>query len=173
MLETRGRKHGHSHLSPTVEPPLKKRRSRSRSMNGQGASKKKAAKHEKMTPMDTIDPRKLHPPNTDLVSLSKPPSRIAAAPSKPELPSPVPVRSFLVPSLNCVMTSDWNVVREDMRSTQLHQRIEDMKQKSSWSFRQAQKHKPPPRTKTHWDHLLAEMVGADMPKTNSLIEVDE
>jgi hypothetical protein len=60
-----------------------------------------------------------------------------------------------------------------MRSTQLHQRIEDMKQKSSWSFRQAQKHKPPPRTKTHWDHLLAEMVGADMPKTNSLIEVDE
>jgi len=159
MLESRSRKHGRSHLSPDLEPPSKRqRRSRSASMNGEEKPKRKPAKlFEKYSPFDTIDPRKLHAPDVN-GTLSKPPTRIPAAPLKPELPSSIPGRPFLVPSLNCVMTADWNVAREDQRSTQLYQRIEDMKQKGSWSFRQAQKHKPPPRTKTHWDWLLDEMV---------------
>jgi hypothetical protein len=38
------------------------------------------------------------------------------------------------------------------------QRVEQLKEAGMWSFRQLKRHKAPPRTKTHWDYVLDEMV---------------
>lgn len=39
------------------------------------------------------------------------------------------------------------------------QKIETLKANHMWGFKQLKRHKAVPRTKTHWDQLLDEMVG--------------
>ncbi|KAI9007728.1 hypothetical protein DFJ74DRAFT_646359 [Hyaloraphidium curvatum] len=82
------------------------------------------------------------------------------APAKEKRRDPfniLPMGQMLQTAGNYVGTAEWRLARDDVRATQVLNRIDDMKARDLWSFRQLKRHVAPPRTKTHWDFLLDEM----------------
>ncbi|TFK55158.1 hypothetical protein OE88DRAFT_1005609 [Heliocybe sulcata] len=58
----------------------------------------------------------------------------------------------------CISTRDWNIAYTEMRFVRALDRIELLKDKGKWSFRQPKKQRTVGITmKTHWDYLLEEM----------------
>ncbi|KZT28465.1 hypothetical protein NEOLEDRAFT_1175782 [Neolentinus lepideus HHB14362 ss-1] len=58
----------------------------------------------------------------------------------------------------CLSTRDWNVAYTELRFVRALDRIELLKDKGKWSFRQPKKQRAVGITmKTHWDYLLEEM----------------
>ncbi|KAJ2773410.1 chromatin modification- protein VID21, partial [Coemansia nantahalensis] len=68
-----------------------------------------------------------------------------------------PLHEVVGRSGKLVSTRDWDTVRSELIRVRVLERIEDLKEKKMWSFWQPRKHRAPPRSKAHWDHLLAEM----------------
>ncbi|KAF9159697.1 chromatin modification- protein VID21, partial [Actinomortierella ambigua] len=68
-----------------------------------------------------------------------------------------PMYKALQTASKALTTKDWKVAREELKLMRAMQRIEALKAGNRWSFKQMKKHRAPPRTKTHWDHLLDEM----------------
>ncbi|KAJ2846942.1 chromatin modification- protein VID21, partial [Coemansia brasiliensis] len=54
-------------------------------------------------------------------------------------------------------TKDWETVRDELVWVRAMERIEELKEQGKWSFWQPRRHRAPPRSKAHWDHVLAEM----------------
>ena len=52
----------------------------------------------------------------------------------------------------------WHSAREELIQLRILQRIEELKDEGKWSFYQLKQHKSVPRSKTHWDYMLEEMV---------------
>lgn len=57
-----------------------------------------------------------------------------------------------------ILFVDKQLAWEELKMVKAVQAIEDLKKKNMWSLRQPKRHKSVPRTKTHWDYLLDEMV---------------
>ncbi|KAJ2082519.1 chromatin modification- protein VID21 [Coemansia sp. RSA 988] len=68
-----------------------------------------------------------------------------------------PLYDVISRSNKFVSTQDWEIVRDELVRVRVMERIEELKEKGKWSFWQPQKHRAPPRSKAHWDHVLAEM----------------
>ncbi|KAJ2482047.1 chromatin modification- protein VID21 [Coemansia sp. RSA 2131] len=54
-------------------------------------------------------------------------------------------------------TRDWDTARDELIRVRVMERIEELKEQGKWSFWQPRRHRAPPRSKAHWDHVLAEM----------------
>ncbi|KAJ2610060.1 chromatin modification- protein VID21 [Coemansia sp. RSA 1365] len=68
-----------------------------------------------------------------------------------------PLYDVISNSNKLVSTRDWETVRDELVRVRVMKRIEELKEKGKWSFWQPQKHRAPPRSKAHWDHVLTEM----------------
>ncbi|KAJ2707902.1 chromatin modification- protein VID21, partial [Coemansia spiralis] len=68
-----------------------------------------------------------------------------------------PLHDIVGRSGKLVSTRDWDAVRNELTRVRVMERIEELKEKKKWSFWQPRKHRAPPRSKAHWDHILAEM----------------
>ncbi|KAI8089856.1 uncharacterized protein BX664DRAFT_315017 [Halteromyces radiatus] len=68
-----------------------------------------------------------------------------------------PLHKALQTAKKTITTQDWKLAREEMKAIKIIQRIEDLKAKNMWGFRQLKRHRASPRSKTHWDSLLDEM----------------
>lgn len=62
----------------------------------------------------------------------------------------------------CLSTNDWSVAFQEQRFIKAMARIEKLKSKNEWSFRQIKKQKGPVVRKSAWDHLLEEMVSPNL-----------
>ncbi|KAJ1849226.1 chromatin modification- protein VID21, partial [Coemansia sp. RSA 2708] len=69
-----------------------------------------------------------------------------------------PLYEVVGQSSKLLSTRDWTTVRDELIQVRVLERIEELKEKGKWSFWQPRRHRAPPRSKAHWDHLLAEMV---------------
>jgi len=69
-----------------------------------------------------------------------------------------PLARAIQGSHKILTTNDWDIVYEELKQYKKIERYEALKAAKQLSFRQIKKFKAPPRTKTHWDHLLEEMV---------------
>lgn len=65
--------------------------------------------------------------------------------------------SHLQEAPKAVLTHDWQIAREELKSIKAIERIEKLKKNNMWSLRQLKKQKTQLRTKTHWDCMLDEM----------------
>ncbi|ORX46705.1 hypothetical protein BCR36DRAFT_398790 [Piromyces finnis] len=68
-----------------------------------------------------------------------------------------PLARAIQGSHKILTTNDWDIVYEELKQYKKIERYEALKAAKQLSFRQIKKFKAPPRTKTHWDHLLEEM----------------
>lgn len=68
-----------------------------------------------------------------------------------------PLYKSLQTASKALTTKDWKIAREELKLMRAMQRIEALKAGNRWSFKQIKKHRGPPRTLAHWDHLLDEM----------------
>lgn len=68
-----------------------------------------------------------------------------------------PLARAIQGSHKILTTNDWEIVYEELKQYKKIERYEALKAAKQLSFRQIKKFKAPPRTKTHWDHLLEEM----------------
>ena len=50
------------------------------------------------------------------------------------------------------------MAQDEVRYTNILDRVDQLKEKRMWSFKQIKKHVHPPRPKLAWDYLLEEMV---------------
>lgn len=70
-----------------------------------------------------------------------------------------PVWKRVARASKCLTTRDWVVAARDLRVLRTVERVELMKDKATWTFRQPKKQRSTGIiAKTHWDHLLDEMV---------------
>ena len=69
-----------------------------------------------------------------------------------------PLSSVLPLAHKSLTTQDWLALREENRQSKMLKRVQSLKEKDAWSFRQLKRLPEPPRLKTHWDYLLDEMV---------------
>jgi hypothetical protein len=69
-----------------------------------------------------------------------------------------PLARVIQGSHKILTTNDWQIVYEELKQYKKIEKYETLKAEKQLSFRQIKKFKAPPRTKTHWDHLLEEMV---------------
>ncbi|KAI8137829.1 hypothetical protein BJV82DRAFT_583318 [Fennellomyces sp. T-0311] len=68
-----------------------------------------------------------------------------------------PLSKSLQTARKVVMTSDWALARDELKSVKTIQSIENLKKQNLWSMRQLKRQKAVPRTKAHWDFMLDEM----------------
>ncbi|KAI8822487.1 uncharacterized protein EV422DRAFT_400714 [Fimicolochytrium jonesii] len=68
-----------------------------------------------------------------------------------------PIGNLLPTAHKCLSTWDWQAARNESQQLSLLARVEQLKEKNLWSFRQLRPFEPPARKKTHWDSLLEEM----------------
>jgi len=59
---------------------------------------------------------------------------------------------------NALLSHEWEVGLEEMKSIRVFERIEQLKADKKWSFRQPKKQRIGVVPKAHWDYLLEEMV---------------
>ncbi|KAI8900685.1 hypothetical protein BC833DRAFT_247538 [Globomyces pollinis-pini] len=65
--------------------------------------------------------------------------------------------SVLPQSHKVLTTRNWRVGHEEIRFTNIMDRVEKLKEEQLWSFKQLKKHVHPPRPKLQWDYMLEEM----------------
>ncbi|KAJ2170303.1 chromatin modification- protein VID21, partial [Coemansia sp. RSA 560] len=68
-----------------------------------------------------------------------------------------PLYKVIGDSSKLLETRDWDTVRDELIRVRVMERIEELKEQGKWSFWQPRRHRAPPRSKAHWDHVLAEM----------------
>ncbi|KAI8917638.1 HSA-domain-containing protein [Powellomyces hirtus] len=68
-----------------------------------------------------------------------------------------PIGALLPSASKTLTTKDWQAARHEAQQIALLNRVELLKEKRLWSFRQLKPHEPPRRHKTNWDSLLDEM----------------
>lgn len=69
-----------------------------------------------------------------------------------------PLYKQLQQARKVLTTHDWMLARDELKSVKTISTIESLKKKNLWSTRQLKRQKTMPRTKTHWDLLMDEMV---------------
>ncbi|KAJ3162822.1 chromatin modification- protein VID21 [Geranomyces michiganensis] len=68
-----------------------------------------------------------------------------------------PIGALLPTANKTLTTKDWQAARNEAQQMALLSRVEQLKEKRLWSFRQLKPFVPPCRNKTNWDSLLDEM----------------
>ncbi|KAJ3022031.1 chromatin modification- protein VID21 [Thoreauomyces humboldtii] len=68
-----------------------------------------------------------------------------------------PIGALLPTASKALTTKDWQAARNEAQQLSLLSKVEQLKEKRLWSFRQLKPHDPPQRLQTHWDALLDEM----------------
>ncbi|KAJ3133339.1 chromatin modification- protein VID21 [Geranomyces variabilis] len=68
-----------------------------------------------------------------------------------------PIGALLPTANKTLTTKDWQAARNEAQQMALLSRVEQLKEKRLWSFRQLKPFVPPSRNKTNWDALLDEM----------------
>ncbi|ORX48007.1 hypothetical protein DM01DRAFT_141825 [Hesseltinella vesiculosa] len=68
-----------------------------------------------------------------------------------------PLYQVLQNANKIVSTKDWKLARDEMKAVKTVKRIQELKSKNMWVFRQMKRQAVMPRSKTHWDNLLDEM----------------
>jgi hypothetical protein len=68
-----------------------------------------------------------------------------------------PLHKQMQQARKVLTTRDWQLARDELKSIKSIQKIEELKKKKMWCLYQLKKHRPVPRTKTHWDCMLEEM----------------
>ncbi|KAJ3172324.1 chromatin modification- protein VID21 [Geranomyces variabilis] len=68
-----------------------------------------------------------------------------------------PIGALLPTANKTLTTKDWQAARNEAQQMALLSRVEQLKEKRLWSFRQLKPFVPPCRSKTNWDSLLDEM----------------
>ena len=68
-----------------------------------------------------------------------------------------PLSSISNTSHKALCTRDWFALREELKYSRVHSRLEELKTLNLSSTKQIKKQKDPPRLKCHWDYLLDEM----------------
>ncbi|KAG5513947.1 hypothetical protein PMAC_000569 [Pneumocystis sp. 'macacae'] len=71
--------------------------------------------------------------------------------------SAIPMYKLIQSSSKIIVTRDWNAALIETRFIKVLERINELKENNSWSFRQMIKQKTPYRLKAHWDFMLDEM----------------
>ncbi|KAJ2355762.1 chromatin modification- protein VID21, partial [Coemansia sp. RSA 2618] len=68
-----------------------------------------------------------------------------------------PLYEVVSNSSKLLSTRDWDTVRDELIRVRVMERIEALKEQGKWSFWQPRRHRAPPRSKAHWDHVMSEM----------------
>ncbi|OZJ02938.1 hypothetical protein BZG36_04554 [Bifiguratus adelaidae] len=96
-------------------------------------------------------------PTSKFASLQKPSGRPMDLFSWQFKVSRQPLFKTLQTANKVLSTSDWKIARDELKSLRMLQRVDGLRTNNTWSFRQLKRHRPGPRKRTHWDHLLSEM----------------